>query len=69
VTDPEPLPEDHALWRCPNLIITPHVSFAGGGAPVRAELEALLIDNVQRFVAGEPLQHEVPIDQSQRMPD
>ncbi len=68
VTDPEPLPEDHALWRCPNLIITPHVSFAGGGAPVRAELEALLIDNVQRFLAGQRLQHQVPIDQTQRVP-
>ncbi len=28
VTDPEPLPQDHPLWRAPNLIITPHV---GGG--------------------------------------
>lgn len=26
VTDPEPLPPDHALWRCPDLLITPHVS-------------------------------------------
>jgi phosphoglycerate dehydrogenase-like enzyme len=67
VTDPEPLPESHALWRCPNLIITPHVSFAGGGAPVRAELEALLIDNVERFLAGEPLRHVVPIDHAQRV--
>ncbi len=26
VTDPEPLPEGHALWRAPNLIITPHTA-------------------------------------------
>ncbi len=25
VTDPEPLPPDHPLWRAPNTIITPHV--------------------------------------------
>lgn len=26
VTDPEPLPDNHPLWRAPNLIITPHCS-------------------------------------------
>jgi phosphoglycerate dehydrogenase-like enzyme len=26
VTDPEPLPDDHALWRTPNTIITPHLA-------------------------------------------
>ncbi len=26
VTDPEPLPDGHPLWRAPNLIITPHCS-------------------------------------------
>lgn len=28
VTDPEPLPPDHALWGAPNLIVTPHVAGA-----------------------------------------
>src|SRR5690606_30484559 len=26
VTDPEPLPPDHPLWRMPNVLITPHVA-------------------------------------------
>ena len=26
VTDPEPLPEGHPLWSCPNLLLTPHVA-------------------------------------------
>jgi phosphoglycerate dehydrogenase-like enzyme len=26
VTDPEPLPDSHALWDAPNLIITPHTA-------------------------------------------
>lgn len=30
VTDPEPLPDGHPLWKCPNLLITPHV---GGSSP------------------------------------
>jgi len=24
--DPDPLPADHPLWDCPNLILTPHVA-------------------------------------------
>jgi len=30
VTDPEPLPADHPLWKAPGLLITPHV---GGSVP------------------------------------
>lgn len=30
VTDPEPLPADHPLWRAPGLLLTPHV---GGSVP------------------------------------
>lgn len=26
VTDPEPLPTSHALWRCPGVIISPHMA-------------------------------------------
>ena len=26
VTEPEPLPADHPLWKCKNCLITPHVS-------------------------------------------
>ena len=26
VTDPEPLPPEHLLWQCPNLLLTPHVA-------------------------------------------
>lgn len=32
VTDPEPLPMDHALRRMPNVIITPHVAYASDGS-------------------------------------
>lgn len=53
VVDPEPLPADHPLWRCPNTIITPHMA---GNAPERAARnEALVLDNLRRYVAGQPL--------------
>jgi phosphoglycerate dehydrogenase-like enzyme len=58
VTDPEPPPEDHPLWSCPNLIVTPHVSGMGSAA-VRRRIAALVMSNLDRFLAGETLQHVV----------
>jgi phosphoglycerate dehydrogenase-like enzyme len=53
VTDPEPLPKDHPLWRMPNVVITPHVASAGELTDERAW--ALFRENLRRFDAGEPL--------------
>jgi phosphoglycerate dehydrogenase-like enzyme len=35
VTDPEPLPKDHPLWKQENVVITPHVSSWSSKAGVR----------------------------------
>jgi phosphoglycerate dehydrogenase-like enzyme len=53
VSDPEPLPDGHPLWKCPNLLITPHV---GGSSPEFAR-NALKVaaDELRRYMAGEPL--------------
>lgn len=53
VTDPEPLPDGHALWTLPNVIITPHVSntMEMGETYLARRVE----DNVRRFVRSEPL--------------
>lgn len=57
VTTPEPLPSDHALWSCPNLVITPHNS---GQAPIRQlRLVALIAENVRRYSNGLPLMNVV----------
>ena len=53
VTDPEPLPSDHPLWKQPNVIITPHI--AGHSAVTNERRSALTIENLRRFSAGEPL--------------
>ena len=51
VTEPEPLPADHALWRLPNVIITPHVSSVSDmGLTARYEVAK---ENVRRYVNGE----------------
>ena len=51
VTDPEPLPGDHALWSHPHVRITPHI--ASMTQPQTAARVA--IANVRRFARGEPL--------------
>jgi phosphoglycerate dehydrogenase-like enzyme len=53
VTEPEPLPPDHALWKMGNVIVTPHVS--GQSPGTRQRTRALFIENMKRFAAGEPL--------------
>jgi phosphoglycerate dehydrogenase-like enzyme len=53
VYEVEPLPDDHPLWRLPNVILTPHVA---GYSPRIAERHlAVLLDNIGRFVRGETL--------------
>ncbi|HEY3415829.1 MAG TPA: D-2-hydroxyacid dehydrogenase, partial [Armatimonadota bacterium] len=53
VVDPEPLPIDHPLWEMPNVILTPHVS--GALPDYMATAARVFLDNLRRFVAGEPL--------------
>ncbi|MDH3612295.1 MAG: D-2-hydroxyacid dehydrogenase [Gammaproteobacteria bacterium] len=52
VTDPEPLPRDHALWQMSNVIVTPHVAGRGGN---RIRHGILAKENLRRFVAGDAL--------------
>jgi phosphoglycerate dehydrogenase-like enzyme len=53
VTEPEPLPPDHALWRAPNCFITPHS--AGGHHDEGERLVAHFIANFRRFERREPV--------------
>ena len=53
----EPLPEDSPLWNLPNVIVTPHNSSASTGNEPR--INALFLDNLQRWHANQPLLNEV----------
>ncbi len=53
VTDPEPLPSDHPLWRAPNLLLTPHVAGAVQSFPALAY--KLAREQIERYAKGEPL--------------
>jgi len=56
VTDPEPLPVDHPLWRMQNVIVTPHIAWAGGSSE---RGDALVRENIRRFIRGDALYNVV----------
>jgi phosphoglycerate dehydrogenase-like enzyme len=57
VTDPEPLPADHPLWRLPGVLITPHL--AGDSEAGERRVYELIGEQVRRYVRGEPLANVV----------
>jgi phosphoglycerate dehydrogenase-like enzyme len=57
VTDPEPLPADHPLWRQPGVLISPHVGGASSAFFPRAD--RLMAAQLARFAAGQPLENVV----------
>lgn len=57
VTDPEPLPARHRLWRAPNTLITPHVAASSPEFMVRAMRFAAA--QVRRYIHGQPLRNVV----------
>jgi phosphoglycerate dehydrogenase-like enzyme len=57
VFETEPLPADSPLWELPNVIVTPHDSVASAGNDKR--INRIFIDNLKRWVRGEPLVNEV----------
>jgi len=53
VTDPEPLPKGHPLWKCGNVVVTPHI--AGRSDKDRDRMVGTIQENIRRFVDGRPL--------------
>jgi phosphoglycerate dehydrogenase-like enzyme len=51
VTDPEPLPADHPLWKAPGLLLTPHV---GGSVPAAMRRAyGIAVEQIAAFARGE----------------
>lgn len=55
VTEPEPLPADHPLWREPRCIITPHVAGGMHLETTERRIIAIALENVANYVAGREL--------------
>lgn len=53
----EPLPSEHPFWQAPGIIVLPHI---GGPHPQRDRFVArLFVENLKRFLDGEPLKEVV----------
>ena len=63
--DPEPLPADSPLYDLANVVLTPHI--AGSLGNEIARMGDLAIAEVRRFLAGEPLHHEVRAEDLERI--
>jgi phosphoglycerate dehydrogenase-like enzyme len=57
VTDPEPLPKGHPLWKAPNVFITPHISWQSSRLTER--ISNIILENLERWDKGEPLLNRV----------
>ena len=57
VTDPEPLPKGHPLWKFPNVVLTPHVAGTSPGSHARRV--AVFKENIGHFVRNEPMRNVV----------
>lgn len=56
----EPLPQDSPLWDAPGAIVTPHNAATTAGTAARGR--AIMLENVGRWVRGEPLRNVVDRD-------
>lgn len=57
----EPLPPEHSLWSCPNLLLTPHVA---GNMTLPYTLDrivALFLEDFENYCAGKPLTRQVDL--------
>jgi phosphoglycerate dehydrogenase-like enzyme len=60
VFETEPLPPEHALWREPRVLVSPHSARSAEDVPHR--WEPLFVENLRRFAAGEALLNVVDQD-------
>ena len=56
----EPLPDGHAFWRHPRVLVSPHVSGVTTGFWERET--ALIVDNIRRYLEGAPLTNVVDLE-------
>ena len=67
VTDPEPLPAGHRLWKLENAVITPHVAGFRFMKETGEYIMEINLENARRFVQGEPLKSLVDYKTGYRM--
>lgn len=66
VTDPEPLPAEHPIWKQENVVITPHVSGGFHLAETHDRIIRIMAENLTAFCAGKPLKNVVDFETGYR---
>jgi phosphoglycerate dehydrogenase-like enzyme len=64
-TEPEVLPETSPLYDLPNVVLTPHIAGAMGTETQR--MADLALDEIERFVRGEPFRYGIRREDLQRI--
>ncbi len=59
VTNPEPLPADHPLWKLPNAFITPHISGRFSLPRTLDNIVDIFARNLRHYLNGETLDNQV----------
>ena len=65
VTHPEPPAEGSPLYTLPNVILTPHM--AGSIGPECRRMGRYMVEELQRYCAGQPLRWALTREQAARM--
>ena len=68
MTDPEPLPPGHRLWKLENAVITPHVAGGRYMGETGQYIMKLNLQNARRFIRGEALESLVDYKTGYRIP-
>lgn len=66
VTDPEPLPSDHRMWKIENALITPHISGFFHLRKTYENIVDIFIENLSRFLDGKELENIIDMDTGYR---
>lgn len=62
VTDPEPLPLGHPLWKANRVILTPHVSGQFHYPETMDKVIEIAIDNLRRFATQQKMNNEIDFE-------
>jgi phosphoglycerate dehydrogenase-like enzyme len=65
VYDQEPLPLDHPFRQLDNVLLTPHV--AGASIQARLRQGRTIVEEIQRFISGQPLRYQVTAEMLETM--
>ncbi len=68
VTDPEPLPPEHPLWKKPDVFITPHVAGGYNMIETQFRIARVVAKNIRHYLAGEPRENIVDRKTGYRKP-